>query len=77
MNGGKLMQILTGTKREITLMQWDEKLEKAQKRLKDSKKCHELYGDNEDWIAEDEAKVKEIKKHIKEVTEYMDKNNIK
>ena len=71
------MQILTGTKRQITLMQWNEKLEKAQKRLNDSKKCHELYGDHEDWIAEDETKVKEIEKHIQHVTEYMDKNNIK
>jgi hypothetical protein len=71
------MQILTGTKRQITLMQWNEKLEKAQKRLNDSKKCHELYGDHEDWIAEDETKVKEIEAHIRQVIEYMDKNNIK
>ena len=71
------MQILRGSKRQITLMQWNEQLEKAQKRLNDSKKCHELYGGNEDWITEDEAKVKEIERHIKEVTEYMDKHNIK
>ena len=71
------MQILTGTKRQITLMLWNEKLEKAQKRLNDSKKCHELYGGHEDWIAEDEAKVKEIEKHIQQVIEYMDKNGIK
>ncbi len=31
------MQILRGTKREITLMQWNEQLEKAKKRLEDSK----------------------------------------
>ncbi len=71
------MQILRGTKREITLMQWNEQLEKAKKKLNDSRKCHELYGDHEDWIEEDEKKVSEIKKHIQEVTEYMDKNNIK
>lgn len=71
------MQILRGSKREITLMQWNEQLEKAQKRLNDSKKCHELYGDHEDWIKEDETKVKEIENHIREVIEYMDKNNIK
>ena len=70
------MQILRGTKREITLFQWNEKLEKAKKRLKDSKKCNELYGDNEDWIVEDEKKVKEIEKNMQEVIEFMDKNNI-
>lgn len=70
------MQILRGSKREITLMQWNEQLGKAKKRLEDSKKCHELYGDNKEWIEEDENKVKEIERHIQEVTEYMDKNNI-
>ena len=71
------MQILKGTKREITLMQWNEQLAKAEKRLEDSRECHRRFGDNEDWIEEDEKKVAEIKQHIKEVTEYMDKHNIK
>ena len=72
------MQILTGTKRQITLMQWNEILAKAEKKLTDSKKCYELYGDGDSkqWIAEDEAKVNEIKRQIAEVTEYMDKHNI-
>ena len=71
------MQILRGTKREVTLMQWNEQLEKAEKRLQESKECHELFGDNEDWVKQDQAKVDEIKKHIQEVIEYMDKHNIK
>ena len=40
------MKVLTGTKREITLMQWNEQLEKAKKRLEESKKCYELYGES-------------------------------
>jgi len=73
------MQILKGTKREITLMEWDEVLAKAEKKLADSKKCYELYGDDDSkqWIEEDEKKVAHIKQQIKEVTEYMDKHNIK
>lgn len=71
------MQVLRGSKREITLMEWNEQLEKAQKRLADSIKCHELYGDNEDWIKEDKKKVEEIEKRIQEVIEYMDNRNIK
>jgi len=70
------MQILKGTKREITLMEWNELLEKAKKRLSDSIKCNELYGDNENWIEEDGNKVKEIEKQIQEVTECMNKHNI-
>ena len=35
------MQVLKGTKREITLMLWNEQLEKAKKRLEESKKCYD------------------------------------
>ncbi len=71
------MQILRGSKRETTLMEWNELLERANKNLDSSIKCNELYGDNEEWISEDKAKIKEIEKQIKEVTEYMDNHNIK
>jgi len=70
------MKILKGTKREITLMEWNEVLAKAEKRLADSKECYKRFGDNEEWIEEDEKKVAEIKQHMKEVIEFMDKNNI-
>ena len=73
------MQVLKGTKREITLMVWNEQLEKAKKKLSDSKKCYEIYGDDDSkqWIEEDEKKVAKIKQDIKEVTIFMDKNNIR
>ena len=73
------MQILQGTKREITLMEWDEQLKKAEKRLADSKECYRRFGeeDDEQRVIEDENKVAEIKQHIKEVTEFMDEHNIK
>ena len=73
------MQILKGTKREITLLEWNELLTKAEKSLAESKKCYELYADddNKQWVEEDTAKVDYIKQQIKEVTDFMDKNNIK
>lgn len=73
------MQILTGTKREITLMQWNEQLEKAKKSLEESKKCYELYGDDDSkqWIVEDQEKVNKIEQQIKEVIAFMDEHNIK
>lgn len=71
------MQVLRGTKREITLFQWNEQLQKAEKRLADSKECFRRFGDNEDWITEDQRKVDEIKQQIKEVTQYMDEHGIK
>lgn len=73
------MQILTGTKREITLMQWNEQLEKAKKILEESKKCYELYQDEDSkqWIEEDQKKVEKIEQQIKEVIAFMDEHNIK
>ena len=73
------MQVLRGTKREITMMEWNEVLAKAEKKLADSKKCYELYGDDDSkqWIEEDEKKVAKIKQQIKEVVEFMDNHGIK
>jgi hypothetical protein len=73
------MQILKGTKREITLMEWDEQLKKAEKKLKDSEECYRRFGDDDSkkWIKEDAEKVSKIKQQIQEVIEFMDKNNIK
>lgn len=74
-----IMQILKGTKKEITLLEWNEVLAKAEKRLAESKKCYELYGDDDSkqWVEEDTAKVNHIKQQIKEVTDFIDKNQIK
>ena len=73
----KDMQVLTGTKREITIMLLDEQITKAKKRLADSNKCFELYGDNEDWIAEDKKKLAELEQHKREAIAYMDEHGIK
>ena len=70
------MQVLKGTKREITIMLWDEQIAKAKKRLADSKKCFELYGDNEDWIAEDEKKIDDLEQRKREAIAYMDEHGI-
>lgn len=72
------MQVMKGTKREITLFQWGEVLAKAEKQLADSQKCFELYGDEDSkkWVEEDTAKVNEIKRQIEEVTEFMNKHGI-
>ena len=73
------MQILKCTKRQITLLEWNEVLAKAEKSLAESKKCYEIYGDDDSkqWVEEDTAKVDYVKQQIKEVTDFMDKNNIK
>ena len=73
------MQILKGTKREITLMEWNEQLAKAEKKLADSEECYRRFGDEDSkqWVEEDKAKVEEIEAKIQEVIDYMDAHNIK
>ena len=73
------MQVLTGTKRQITIMQWNEQLEKAKKRLAESEECYRRFGDPDmkEWVEEDEAKVAEIEKNIAKVIQFMDEHNIK
>ena len=44
------MQILKGTKREITMMEWQEQLEKYMKRANDSMECFRLYHRADDLI---------------------------
>lgn len=70
------MQVLTGTKREITIRLLDEQIAKAKKTVSDSKKCFELYGDNEDWIAEDKKKLFELEQHKRKAIAYMDEHGI-
>lgn len=73
------MQVLTGTKREITMMQWQEQLEKYMKRANDSMECFRHYHESDDLthLTEDCEKLIELCKQTKEVIDFMNKNNIK
>lgn len=72
------MQILKGTKRQITIMQWKEQIRKYAKRANDSIKCFELYNETDDldMLVEDCEKLIEIAKNAKKAIEFMDKNKI-
>ena len=72
------MEIVIKTRRENTLCQWNEILEKAKKRLENSKKCYELFKDetSKEWIEEDTKAVKDIEDKIKKVVAFMDKHGI-
>ena len=63
------MQILTGNRFDITMMQWRELLAKAEKQLADSRECLRRFGDEDSaaWIKEDEAKVNDIKSKMEQV----------
>ena len=73
------MQVLKGTKREITIMEWQEQLEKYMKRANASMECFRRYHGSDDLIhlSEDCEKLIEICKNAKEAIEFMDLHNIK
>lgn len=51
---------------ESTMNEWNRLLAKAEKKLADSKKCFELFGDDDSrrWVEEDTAEVERIKRNI-------------
>ena len=73
------MEILTGTKRQINVKLWKERLEKHVKRLNDSMECFRRFEDADDLehLIEDCEKLAEIAKQAKKAIEYMDYNNIR
>ena len=73
------MIVETGTKREITLADWNRQLARVEKRLAKSKECYSRFNDEDSkqWIVEDQAAVDAVKKDMQEVIAYMDLHNIK
>ena len=78
MKGKRIMQVVIRTRREQTLIFWNELLEKAKKRLEHSKKCYELFGDEDSkrWIAEDEKSINVIEENMKKAIAFMDEHGI-
>jgi uncharacterized protein YceH (UPF0502 family) len=65
------MQNSRGARREIVLAQWGEQLRRAEKRLADSQRNFELFGDSDakQRVAEDEERVNDLRKRIDEAME--------
>lgn len=73
------MQILTGTKREITILEWRELIEKYMKRANDSVECFRRFSESDDLehLIEDCEKILEYAKGAKKAIEHMDALGIK
>ena len=73
------MEILTGTRRQISVKLWKEQLEKQAKRLNDSMECFRRCEEADDLehLIEDCEKLAEIAKQAKKAIEYMNHNNIR
>lgn len=67
------------TRREYTIKEWERQIAKAEKRLADSKKCYELFGDEDfynDWVVADMARVEELKNGMQRAIAYMERMGV-
>ena len=73
------MQVLTGTRREITIMQWNETIDKYMKRANDSMECFRRFGGAEDLehLIEDCERIIENARAAKTAIEHMDYLGVK
>lgn len=72
------MQIITGTKRDITIFQWQEQIEKHVKRANDSMECFRRFKEADDLehLIEDCQKIIEYAEHAKKAIQFMDFHGI-
>ena len=68
------MQIITGTRREVTIMLWREQIEKHMKRANDSMECFRRFSeaDDLDHLIEDCEKIIENAQRAREAIVNMD-----
>jgi hypothetical protein len=73
------MEILTGTKREITLNQWTEQIKKQLNRASDAAMCFYRFSDADDLgrLTESCRQIIEIAQNAKAAIDFMDSHNIK
>ena len=64
------------TKREQVIKEWERQIAKAEKRLAESTKCYELFGDEDfynEWVAADRKRVEELKSNMAKSIAFMDR----
>lgn len=67
------------TKREQVIKEWERQIAKAEKRLADSTKCYELFGDEDyynEWVVADMKKVEELKNGMQRAIAFMDRMGV-
>jgi DNA-binding Lrp family transcriptional regulator len=63
-------------KREQVIKEWERQIAKAEKKLAESTKCYEMFGDEDfynDWVVADRARVEELKSNMTKAIAFMDR----
>ena len=67
------------TKREQVIKEWERQIAKAEKRLADSTKCYEMFGDEDyynEWVVADRKRVEELKNNMAKAIAFMDRMEV-
>ena len=63
-------------KREQVIKEWERQIAKAEKKLAESTKCYEMFGDEDfynEWVVADRERVEELKNNMAKAIAFMDR----
>jgi hypothetical protein len=61
------------------IKEWERQIAKAEKRLAESTKCYELFGDEDfynEWVVADRKRVEELKNNMAKAIDFMDRMGV-
>jgi DNA-binding Lrp family transcriptional regulator len=67
------------TKRERVIKEWERQIAKAEKKLAESTKCYEVFGDEDfynEWVVTDRKRIEELKNNMAKAIAFMDKMEV-
>jgi hypothetical protein len=67
------------SRREIVIKEWERQTTKAEKKLAESTKCYEMFGDEDfynEWVVTDRARVEELKNNMAKAIAFMDRMGV-
>ena len=67
------------TKREQVIKEWERQIAKAEKKLAESTKCYEMFGDEDfynEWVVADRKRVEELKSNMAKAIAFMDRMEV-
>lgn len=67
------------SKREQVIKEWERQIENAEKKLAESTKCYELFGDEDfynEWVVADKKRVEELKSNMAKAIAFMDRMGV-
>ena len=78
MEGQDTVEVLCGTRKEVTVRLWEEEMEKYVKRVNDSMECFRRFHEDSDaeHVMEDAEKLADVARRVRDVIYFMEVEKI-